>query len=125
MYLFRAASACSCVHGCCREAAQQRRLAKRAPNDTDRLRGRSLQAPSVVDHRDAGVVQPIANQGSCGASYAFATAAVMEAYFIYSTADDSALSAQQLVDCTSNVGNSGCSGGSLASTLEWSTAYAL
>ncbi|RYG51540.1 hypothetical protein EON66_10655, partial [archaeon] len=104
---------------CCREAVQQRRLAK------DRLRGRSLQAPSTADHRIAGAVQPIANQGSCGASYAFATAAVMEAYFFYANADDSALSAQQLVDCTSNVGNSGCSGGSLASTLEWSTAYAL
>ena len=62
----------------------------------------------------SGKVTEIKNQGSCGSDYAFAAASTVEsAYAIKNNQEPLTLSAQQIIDCSSNsiYGNKGCEGG--------------
>jgi len=70
-----------------------------------------FRAPQSVNWVEKGHVKHVKNQGSCGSCYAFASAAALEAQHARKHGGAVDLSEQQLVDCTVNMGNGGCSGG--------------
>eukprot|EP00727_Mastigamoeba_balamuthi_P012543 m51a1_g7911 hypothetical protein (691) ;mRNA; f:177760-181405 len=88
--------------------------APRVPNETvreaRRVSGSSVvaAAPDWVDWRVEGAVNEVRQQGSCGAGYAFASTAAIEASCKIQTGTLWALSEQNVIDCSEN---SGCSGG--------------
>lgn len=78
------------------------------------------QAPTSVDWRNQGAVNPIKNQGSCGSCWAFsANAAFESAAFIAGYTPLYSFSEQQLVDCATEEGNQGCNGGWMTSAFEY------
>jgi C1A family cysteine protease len=74
------------------------------PNNT-------LKANDAVDWRGQGRVRAIKNQGSCGSCWAFAAVSALEGLAKVKTGSLPDLAEQELVDCTRNLGNYGCSGG--------------
>eukprot|EP01127_Copromyxa_protea_P009245 TRINITY_DN2163_c0_g1_i1.p1 TRINITY_DN2163_c0_g1~~TRINITY_DN2163_c0_g1_i1.p1 ORF type:complete len:389 (-),score=97.59 TRINITY_DN2163_c0_g1_i1:35-1162(-) len=68
-----------------------------------------------VDWREKGIITAVKDQGGCGSCWSFATAEVVESYYALSTGILSALSEQQILDCTPNPdqcgGTGGCGGG--------------
>lgn len=70
-------------------------------------------APSSIDWRSKGVVNPVRDQGQCGSCWAFATTANAESVWAISSGQLLDLSEEFLVDCASGVGyfNLGCNGG--------------
>ena len=82
--------------------------------------------PQSVDWREEGIVTPIRNQRNCGSCWAFATASATESTWIQgmnrtvaTNLTDYYLSPQQLVDCSTEYGNEGCSGGYIDNTFEY------
>ncbi|CAF2595625.1 unnamed protein product [Rotaria sp. Silwood2] len=69
---------------------------------------------AAVDYRE--YMNPIENQGRCGACYAFAVTAAIEGTHALKTGRRIKLSKQQLVDCSPN---NGCSGGYLGTTYDY------
>ena len=61
----------------------------------------------------------IRNQGSCGACYTFSTACSVEAAYKIKFGTLPRLSEQQLLDCTSRYGNSGCEGGLMTNDFKY------
>ncbi|WCJ31261.1 cysteine proteinase1 [Euphorbia peplus] len=66
--------------------------------------------PESVDWREAGAVNPIKDQGSCGSCWAFSTIAAVEGINKIATGELVSLSEQELVDCD-RAANAGCNGG--------------
>lgn len=67
---------------------------------------------SAVNWTAKGKVSDVLDQGDCGACYAFAaTAAIQAAYKIDRNITNLTLSKQQLVDCSTFLGNYACYGG--------------
>lgn len=87
---------------------------------------KNIETPDSIDWRDAGIVPPIRDQGSCGSCWAFAITGATESTWIQ-TLDISGmnnltefyLSPQQLIDCSSDYGNAGCSGGYIDYTFRY------
>lgn len=75
--------------------------------------------PEEIDWRKKGFKTPIYNQEDCGSCYAFSIANVISGQIFKQTNELIPLSEQQLVDCSSNMGNFGCGGGSLRNTLKY------
>lgn len=75
--------------------------------------------PDALDWRELGFKMEALNQETCGSCYAFSTATSIEAQVFRRTGKVVQLSAQQIVDCSVSMGNSGCSGGSLRTTLRY------
>jgi len=74
--------------------------------------------PSSYDARDAGIVTPAKNQGSCGSCWAFASVGALESHLLKKySAGPYDLSEQQLLDC--NTYGYSCSGGSSNASLYW------
>ena len=67
--------------------------------------------PASIDYRKLGSVTKVKEQKTCGACYAFAATTVLEAANYKATGNLVELFEQQLLDCTRNNGNEGCSGG--------------
>lgn len=67
--------------------------------------------PSRVDWTAEGVVTPVRDQGQCGSCWAFSANAAIESAVAINYSVLSALSEQQLIDCSKSFGNLGCSGG--------------
>ncbi|CAO3626303.1 unnamed protein product [Cunninghamella blakesleeana] len=78
-----------------------------------------LSVSAQVDWRTWGGVQRVKNQGSCGSDYAFAAVGALETahWRKYGVLPD--ISEQQLVDCTGEYGNGGCSGGWMHTAFKW------
>jgi cathepsin L len=81
---------------------------------TEKIDLKALEAQDV-DWRTKGVVTAVKDQGGCGSCWSFATAEVIESYYAILTGQLSALSEQQILDCTPNPdecgGTGGCGGG--------------
>lgn len=67
--------------------------------------------PDSVDWRTKGAVSPVKNEGLCRSSWAFAAIGAVEGINQIVTGNLITLSEQQLVDCTTKLGNNGCNGG--------------
>lgn len=75
--------------------------------------------PPSLDWREKGFVTPPENQESCGSCYAYSVANSISGQIFKQTGMLIPLSVQQIVDCSSVVGNLGCSGGSLRNTMKY------
>jgi len=74
--------------------------------------------PSSYDARNAGIVTPAKNQGSCGSCWAFASAGALESHLLKKySAGPYNLSEQQLLRC--NTYGYSCSGGSSDASRYW------
>ncbi|KAL7714644.1 Cysteine proteinase 3 [Entamoeba marina] len=77
--------------------------------------------PESIDWREKGKVPAVRDQGQCGSCYTFSSLAAYETRLLIAgsqfTANTIDLSEQQIVDCSTSVGNKGCDGGSLAATF--------
>lgn len=72
-----------------------------------------------VDWNEAGKVQVVKNQGQCGSCWAFASVGGLESAYAISKNELPSLSEQELVDCSRNYGNYGCSGGLMSTTYDY------
>lgn len=75
--------------------------------------------PESLDWRELGFKMQPLNQETCGSCYAFSVSTSIEAQVFRRTGKMVLLSPQQIVDCSVEMGNSGCSGGSLRTTLRY------
>ncbi|CAH0391631.1 unnamed protein product [Bemisia tabaci] len=75
--------------------------------------------PEEFDWREKGFETPAWNQEDCGACYAFAVSSTVSGQIFKEAGVLRYLSVQQIVDCSGNVGNLGCGGGSLRNTLKY------
>ena len=65
------------------------------------------------------MVSPVKNQAACGSCWSFSTTGALESYLRIFKNDQSVLSEQELVDCSTGYGNMGCNGGLMASAYNY------
>ncbi|KAA3453112.1 ervatamin-B-like [Gossypium australe] len=89
------------------------------PESTSFMYENLSDVPTNFDWRDQGAVTPIKNQGQCGCCWAFSAVAAVEGIIQIKTGKLISLSEQQLLDCSTNGGNQGCSGGWMMNAFEY------
>lgn len=67
----------------------------------------------------AGKVQPVVDQGQCGASWAFSAVGAVESAYLIKGSQNISFSAQEILDCTGSYGNYGCNGGYMSSSFKY------
>jgi len=72
-----------------------------------------------IDWSTTGAVKPVRDEGQCGASYAYAALAAIEAQLYIKTMTSVNLSWQQILDCSSSYGNYGCNGGLMTNCFKY------
>lgn len=92
-------------------------FSRKTRTEPSSLQSGALEA--AVDWRKRGVLSGIVNQDQCGSCYAIATASMIAAEYRIKGQKIDDLSAQQIVDCSTAYGNSGCDGGSVVSSFEY------
>jgi C1A family cysteine protease len=75
--------------------------------------------PASVDWTTQGVVTPVKNQGDCGSCWAFSATGSMECNYAIQHGSLNSLSEQQLMDCSYDYGNLGCSGGEMDNAFKY------
>jgi cathepsin L len=74
--------------------------------------------PASIDWTTKGFTKAVQDQGQCGSCYAFAGAAVVDGGLKIQKNITFASSQQEVVDCTTAMGNMGCNGGFIETSLE-------
>jgi C1A family cysteine protease len=67
--------------------------------------------PSSVDWSSQGAVTPVKDQGKCGSCWAFSATGALEGSWFLSKGVLYNVSEQELIDCSTTLGNKGCEGG--------------
>ncbi|TPP67000.1 Preprocathepsin cathepsin L [Fasciola gigantica] len=82
-------------------------------------RAKNRAVPTSIDWRESGYVTEVKDQGGCGSCWAFSTTGAMEGQYMKSQRINISFSEQQLVDCSGDFGNHGCSGGLMEKAYEY------
>lgn len=77
-----------------------------------------LGVANKINWIDKGCVSKIKNQQACHCSYAFATTAAVESAFLINNRNVT-ISEQEIIDCSKDDGNQGCTSGSIISSLQY------
>ncbi|CAG9313006.1 unnamed protein product [Blepharisma stoltei] len=80
----------------------------------------------IFDWRTKGAVTPVENQGQCsGSGWAFSATGAVEGTWFLAGHTLVSLSEQELVDCSTSYGNSGCNGGLVTNVFKFAMKYGL
>ncbi|XP_060523574.1 procathepsin L-like [Cylas formicarius] len=91
----------------------------RIPTSTTYIPSANVNLPASVDWRQVGAVGPVKSQGMCACCWAFAAAGALEGHWFRKTGQLVDVSEQNLVDCTKDLGNDGCTGGLMNPAFEY------
>jgi cathepsin L len=83
------------------------------------------QIPRNVDWRKYYIVPPVWNQGACGACWAFSATDAVTSIVAIKTGKQVNYSVQQLINCSQNKGNNGCTGGKMIQAFEYIAEFGL